>query len=708
MSARKRPIPPPEASAPARRETSTVIALAAAIALAVSAAHWPALSAQALALDDDLFVVSNRLVQHPGWESTRRFFSEVTNPSTVSAYYLPLSMTSLMLDWAAGGRPGHLRAFHVTSLALHVLATLLLFLLLLRLFGSAVPAALAALVYGVHPLMVEAVASAGERKTVLATAFAFASVLAHAYFATTRARRWQVVSLACFALALLSKPSALTLPLGLIVLEAWPLRRLSMATVLEKWPFLALSAVSGVISILAVRHTWEFGSLPPLDVPRMLAQVVWLQGFYLGKVFWPAGLSTVYAAPVVYTLTDPAVALPIAGAVLAGVACMVLRHRVPGLLAGGLVALVLLAPTFALLRYSPVIAYDRYLHLPALGLGLALAATLVRVWQWEGVRARLARQVTVLAMLGVALAAGVVTRATWAHWRDTLGLWQHVVRVSPGMPGAWNGLGATYSGLGDSAKAAECFRRAIAADSSYADAQQNLGRELMLLGRMDEALPHLQLALALEPGSAPAAFQLGVAYQRLGRASEAAASFQRSLAIRPDDTAARTRLGAAQAALGRLDEAIATLRWSLSLEPGEPYASLSLATVIERRTGASAEVVQLLQQAIAAKPDWADPFNELAWVLATAADSSLRDPGEALRLSQLALGLTRSPDPSLLDTRAASLAAAGRFAEAAGVAERASVLAHEQSLDSLRADIDRRARLYRRGRPFVQQPASNR
>src|SRR5262249_20931919 len=162
------------------------------------------------------------------------------------------------------------------------------------------------------------------------------------------------------------------LPLALIALDAWPLRRLSMATVLEKWPFLALSGASAVISILAVRNTWEFGALPPLDVPAMLTRVVWLQGFYLGKVFWPAGLSTVYASPDVHALTRPTVALPIAGGVLAAAACIVLRKRQPGLLAGALVALILLTPTFALLRYSPVIAYDRYLHLPALGLAVAL------------------------------------------------------------------------------------------------------------------------------------------------------------------------------------------------------------------------------------------------------------------------------------------------------------------------------------------------
>src|SRR5262249_9937013 len=220
------------------------LALAAALACAVIAVHWPALGAQGLALDDDAFVVRNPLVQRPGWESTRPLFVEVTHPSTVSAYSLPLSMTSLMVDWAAGGRPGNLAVFHVTSLLLHVAATLLVFLVLRSLFGSDVPAALAALLYGVHPLMVEPIASAGERKPVLATALALASLHAHLRWATGGLRRWWLASIAWFLLALLAKPSVVTLPLAMLVLDVWPLRRGWRTAALEKWPHVLLAAVA--------------------------------------------------------------------------------------------------------------------------------------------------------------------------------------------------------------------------------------------------------------------------------------------------------------------------------------------------------------------------------------------------------------------------------------------------------------------------------
>src|SRR5881628_2407955 len=179
--------PPPDATS-AQRGFGTVLrrpgvpAVAGALLLVlalVAAAHWPVLGAQAISLDDNDFIKNNPLVTHPGWASTSRFFSEVLHPSTVHGYYLPLSMTSLMVDYALGGRPNDLRVFHRTSLALHLFTTALLVILLYRLFGALIPAAIAGLLFGLHPLTVEPVAWVGERKTLLAACFALAALVAY-------------------------------------------------------------------------------------------------------------------------------------------------------------------------------------------------------------------------------------------------------------------------------------------------------------------------------------------------------------------------------------------------------------------------------------------------------------------------------------------------------------------------------------------------
>jgi tetratricopeptide (TPR) repeat protein len=687
---------------PAVRGTLATLALAVMLAIAVVVTHGPVLHAQGLALDDDLFVVRNPLVRSPGWASARRFFTEVTRPSTVSGYYLPLSMTSLMLDWAAGGRPDRLEAFHVTNLALHVAATLLLFALLRALFGSAIPAALVALLWAVHPVMVEPIASAGERKTVLATAFAFATAFAHVRWAGSGARRWWLLSIACFLLAILSKPSALTLPLALLVLDAWPLRRLSRAAVLEKWPHLLLAAAAAAISVLAVRNTWEFGAPPPLDPLRVLAQVVWLQGFYLGKLLRPVGLSTVYDSPARYALTLPSVALPMAFGLSVAAAAVALRRRAPALLTGGLVYFVLLAPTFAILRFGSVIAYDRYLQLPTLGCAIVLASGLSQLWFRAGAQVRTALAV---ALLALALAAASATRAALRTWRDTMSVWRQAVSVSPGVPDAWNGLGATYSAAGHADEAIAAYRRAIAVGPLYTDAHYNLGRELLLKGRNQEAVPYLEFAEEHSPGNAPSALELGMAYERTQRLAEAEAFYRRALVLRPGFVPALIRLGMVEAARGERDAGVHHVRQALTLSPDDPFAHFALAELLSERSGASPEAVALLRRAIALKPGWSEPLNELAWLLATDPDASRRDPASALALADSALAY--APEASTIDTRAAALAALGRFDEAIAAAGRAQALAHAVGDSSLARDVEVRLAGYRRGHPFVQMPRAD-
>ena len=141
--------------------------LIAAVCFVVMAVHWPALSAEALFFDDDMYLINNRLVQNPSWESAGRFLTEVLEPSTVYGYYQPLTMISLMVDRAIGGRNDYLMPFHRTSLLLHAANTALVIVLLYMLFGQVWAAAGVGLLFGLHPMTVETIPWVGERKTLL-------------------------------------------------------------------------------------------------------------------------------------------------------------------------------------------------------------------------------------------------------------------------------------------------------------------------------------------------------------------------------------------------------------------------------------------------------------------------------------------------------------------------------------------------------------
>ncbi len=688
--------PPAAAVPPARGSGTHAFLLALALALAVVAALWPALRARAIALDDPSLVVSNALVHAPGPASVRRFFTEVLKPSSMSAYYMPLSMTSLMLDAAAGGSATNLTPFHVTSLVLHVLATVLLFLLLRRLTGGALVSALAALLYGVHPVMVEAVASAGERKTVLATALAFASTWAYVRAAQDRSARDRMASLAWFALALLAKPSVLALPVAFVVLDVWPLRRGWRAALPEKWPFALLAGGSAILSVLSVKYTWEFGAPPPLDVPLLAMKATWLVAFYLKQLAWPAQLSTVYAPPEPFTLTNPVVLTGVCSTLALAAVAWWQRHRAPALQAGLGVFVLLLAPTFSIIRFSPVIAYDRYVHLPALGLALAMAFALAALLR----RRPAARVAIVGAALAVALAETLATRAALAPWSDSIALWERAVQVSPGAAAAHNGLGATWSERGEGARAITAFERAVQVDPGYGDGHQNLGRELTRAGRVAEALPHLELAARLSPGSPSAALQWALGFQSAGRYAESERQLRRALALQPDYALALAPLAVARMQQGDGPQAVALFRQSVAATD-DPGARLGLAAALARTSGPSDEVVKLLASALQRRPDFAPAMNELAWLRATAPDAALRDTAQALDLSARAVALTGGRDPSLLDTRAAAEAAAGRFADAVATAERALGMARSGSDTALARGVASRLALYRRGKPWT-------
>ena len=231
------------------------------------------------------------LKQLPGWPGAARFLSEVLEPSTVRGYYQPLSMISLMIDYAFGGRPGELGAFHRTSLILHVANTALIVGLLQLLFRRVWVAALVGLLFGLHPLTVEPVAWVGERKTVLASFFALLSLVLYVGHARRRNLWLLGGALFAFLLALMSKPTTTPLPALLLLLCYWPLRRLSGRAVVEKLPFVALAGVAVVVTVISQGRTAQLTA--PTEYSPVRGGLVLCHNivFYLYKIVWPVAVA---------------------------------------------------------------------------------------------------------------------------------------------------------------------------------------------------------------------------------------------------------------------------------------------------------------------------------------------------------------------------------------------------------------------------------
>jgi protein O-mannosyl-transferase len=689
-------------SLPARRSRGSLILALLLVGAIVALVHKPVLEAQAQSLDDPMFVTYNPLVLNPGWNSVRRFFVEVLHPSSVAGYYLPLSMTSLMVDVALGARPDDLTVFHRTNLALHVAATLLLLLILYRLFGALVPAAIAALLFGIHPLTVEPTAWVGERKTLLATGFAFASLWTWLVSMRPKANAWRVASIVFYLLALLSKPTVLMLPVLMLVLVVWPLRRPMRGALADLWPYVALSAVFAGITLLSHEATAGLMPYSASDALPTPFRVGYLIAFYLGKIVWPVDLSCIYPPPP-SPWTLPAVLASVALVIALTLAVVLLARRTPGPLAGWAYFLVALAPTLGVIRYSWVAASDKYLYFPALGLLMLVTWGLTAAWNSPRLGAG-ARVVAAVPLLLVAGAEARGVRQTLGHWSDSMSLFRQMERVAPESPVVHAQLGVLLERQSKQEEALVHLRRALALAPEFPVAYFNLGVVLARQGKLEESIAMFRASEALSPGSPLTLYNIGLSMRMLGRLDSAATELRRAIAAKPDYLDALDELAGVLMNSGHPDEAAATLRRAVAITPGDPRLRYRLAAALLLGGGDPAEAIGHLREAIRVQPDWPEPYNTLAWLRATHPDAAVRDTGEALALGARAAQLTASRDPRVLDTLAAAQAAAGRFAQAIRTEHDAITLLAAVPADTLARGMRERMKLYERGQPY-REPA---
>jgi tetratricopeptide (TPR) repeat protein len=680
------------------------LGLAAALVLVaalVAAAHWPVLGAQAVSFDDDVFVRDNVLVTQPGWESASRFFREVLEPSTVKGYYLPLSMTSLMLDYAMGGRPDDLHVFHRTSLALHAVCALLIVLLLYRLFGALVPAVIGGLLFGLHPLTVEPVAWVGERKTLLASAFAFACLLCYVQHCRGRGRGWLASSVALHALALLSKPTVTMLPLLLLLLDWWPLKRLRVRAVVEKWPFFLLSLLFGVVTVVSHRRTAGILPLTPEDFLQWPLRAGYLLGFYVGKIVRPTDLSCAYPAPAPVALSNPAVLFPVIVACVLTVLAVLALRRTRGPLAGWLFFVVGLAPTLGLVGFSWVIASDKYVYFPVLGILLVAASALAAGWTSPRLGGFLRRALLLLPVLLILGAEWRGVRATLRNWGDSMTLARHMERTAPASPAVQVFLGNLLDAGSAPEEALLHLRRAVDIAPDYFPARQSLGVVLARHGHAAESLPHLRRAAELRPEDFDAAYALGNSLRFAGRPEEAEVEFRRALRLQPGSLGALDQLGSVLYLQGRAAESAEQFRRAVALAPDNSLMHYRLAMALTMLGGHAAEAADHLRHVARIRPDSPQPLVALAWLLATCPEPGVRDAAEAMRLATRAAELTGGRDPTVLDALAAAQAAGGRYAEAARTARAALALALRQRADAVARGLRERLALYERGRAYL-------
>jgi hypothetical protein len=473
--------------------------------------------------------------------------------TTLLGHYMPLTWLTFGVDYVVWGmRPV---GYHLTSLLLHAGAAALCYAVALRLLrhaglsraGCLAGAAIGALFFAVHPLRVESVAWATERRDVLSGLLFLATVRLHLAALDAsggRRHRLRVGAVTAFAGAIAAKAIVITLPLVLLLLDVYPLRRLpadprawrrpgGRAVVREKAPFLVLASIGAATGYYA-----HLALPPPLPVTweSRLANGAYSLWFYAWKTAVPGNLGPLYEVPVRVDFGVPVFAACAVATVASGALLVAVARRVPGVVTVWLYHALTLAPVSGLvpLGGAPLVA-DRYSYLPGLGWGVLVGSAAGLLVDGRPASARPVLRRLGVGVLGLWLAVlgGLTSRQT-LQWRDTETLWRHAVAAQPA-------CGLCHFYLGDA---------------------------LLARGAAGEAVPHLSRAAALLPRRLEVRRKLGDALARLGRLRESMEQYRILLHLRPHDTGARANLAIALDRTGRAAEARALLVEGLQRAPG--------------------------------------------------------------------------------------------------------------------------------------------
>lgn len=530
------------------------------VAVIVLATHWPVVRGEILQWDDNSYLDAV-LAHRPLSLATVRWAFTST-----WIYYQPITWLSHGLDIALWGlKPaGH----HAMNLALHVVnAGLVVWLASELLAGRALATRLATaggvgLVFGIHPLQVESVAWLAERNLLLASAFSLGSLLAY-----VRTRR--VLATGLFAAALLCKPTAVTLPLVMLVVDYFPMQRYRQAgwwpLFREKIPLLCLGgAAAGLTVYAAVTHQEGLGTIAEFDLLERAALGVRGYVFYLVKLAWPAWLSPHYPLGVTVELRQPEFVVPLLAFGVLTVACVGARRRAPGLWAAWLAYGAILLPVSQLVTSGTQAVANRYAYLAIVPWLMVAGAGGEWFWRKVGVAGRYA---LLMGLMVVASWFMIRTRQEIAVWRTDENLWTAVLKYYP-FSGVAHGQLALVDirrqryadALAHAQAAVEEMPDHPAARSALAQANYGLAIERMKQWRFAEALPFAQTAAEVRPDDALARAALGLIRLKLGQPNEAVADLREALRLEPTLPGAQYNLACAQSRLGKFAEAHATLR----------------------------------------------------------------------------------------------------------------------------------------------------
>jgi Flp pilus assembly protein TadD len=611
--------------------------------------------------DDTVYITENPHIQNGLTPSSVAWAFTAFHASN----WHPLTWLSHILDVTLFGLSpaGH----HAMGLLLHILTALMLFGFLRSVNASNPIAAFITALFALHPLHVESVAWASERKDVLSAFFWFATLWWYVLYTKRLSVVRYLVMLVFFALGLMAKPMLVTLPLVLLLLDFWPLERFSgdrksiWRIVIEKIPLFVLVIVAVVFTVIAQQEA--IAPLERISIIERMTNAIVSYGIYLWQMFVPVQLSVFYPLP-----KQPQFAIAIIVlCMLAVITFVVIRtmKRHPFLFTGWFWYIVTLIPVIGIVQVGAQAHADRYTYIPLIGIFIMIA--------W-GMRAILSRfknykknlfygiAVLLLVLLGITTFYQVRT------WKDDLTLFSHAQAVTANNYVALNNLGLIYDQAGQTDKALELFTGALAIKPDFAEALNNLGNLMRKKGLVNDAIACYRRALNANPRLARIHSNLGIELAKIGNVEDARTHYLKAIELDSTSVDAFYNYGNLLVQTGQFRGAVSYYRKASILAPDSCEIQNNLGLVLAR-TGHRDEAIAAYNKALAIKPDYAEAYNNLGILYTICGRTE-----DAITAYRKSLSLDTN-DASAYNNLGFVLQLAGRFQEAADLITKARKLA---------------------------------
>lgn len=587
------------------------ILICIALSIVVVALYWQVKDFKFIYYDDSEYVTTKSYVMAGlTWDGFKWAIS-----ATESGFWHPVTWLSLMLDRELFGyNPG---GFHWTNVILHLINTLLLFFLLKAATNAPLRSAFVALLFAIHPLHIESVACVSQRKDLLCTLFGFAALWAYVRYASLPNWKRYIIMLIFFVLGLMSKPMIITFPFVMLLMDYWPLKRIScfhgssseeayllhrfsekrfLILLAEKLPLILLSVMASILVIYTEKKVGALTSLEALGIPLRFANAVVSYVKYIWMMLYPSNLAFLYPYPVTIPKVQVIGALLLI-MLLTFIVVLACRRK-PYLFTGWFWYLGTLFPVSGIVQVGPHALADRYTYVPIIGLFI-MFVWLMTDWAEKGSSKRI-----LLGVTGIALVIYLFSFAWFqiGYWRNSITLFQRALDVTSGNYIAMNNLGYVYINSGENDKAILYLKEAIKAKPNYGLMYHNMGVALYCMGSNEKAIEYLIKAQEMLFRSGETYRYLGDAYRKVGKNKKAIVAYKSALSINSGNLNVEYSLAMMMHEMGENDEAIQRLMNILSYNSSDMKVRKALMAILLEMRNFKAVTAEG-EKALAVDPD---------------------------------------------------------------------------------------------------------